>query len=280
MSKPWLLVSPASRGIGLELARRLLKTTDLPVIATARTELEKTRGQILDGIDVDKQRLEVLKLDVAGTVSPMFQSTLSFPLIISSPDESTISDAASHCKSRFSSSYLRLAFCIPGILHAEKSPLQIDYAKALSTFKINTLGPLLLSKHFSPLLARKQTTLECIPNLPASAVLALMSARVGSISDNHLGGWYSYRASKAAVNSIAKSVDIYLGQRCGGNAMCLALHPGTVKTGLSEEFWNSTPTGKLFTPEFAAEKLIQVVRDAGLDGRGKCWDWEGKEIPP
>lgn len=82
MSKPWLLVSPASRGIGLQLARRLLKTTDLPVIATARSELEKTREQILDGIDVDKHRLEVLKLDVTGTVLPMFQSTLTFELSV------------------------------------------------------------------------------------------------------------------------------------------------------------------------------------------------------
>lgn len=195
-------------------------------------------------------------------------------------DENTISEAASHCKSRFSSSYLRLAFCIPGILHAEKSPAQINAENALSTFKINTLGPLLLTKHFSNLLPRRSTTLERIPNLPASAVLALMSARVGSMTDNKLGGWYSYRASKAAVNSIAKSADIYLGQRCGGNAMCLSLHPGTVRTGLSEEFWASTQPGKLFTPEFAAEKLIQVVKDVGLDGRGKCWDWEGKEIPP
>ena len=73
MSKPWLLVSPASRGIGLQLARRLLKTTDLPVIATARKELESTSEQILDGLDVDKQRLEVLKLDVTGTVTPNFQ---------------------------------------------------------------------------------------------------------------------------------------------------------------------------------------------------------------
>lgn len=87
--------------------------------------------------------------------------------------------------------------------------------------KINTLGPLLLSKHFSPFLARRSTKLESIPDLPASSVLALMSARVGSTSDNRLGGWYSYRASKAAVNSIAKSVDIYLGQRCGDNAMCV-----------------------------------------------------------
>lgn len=82
MSKPWLLVSPASRGIGLQLARRLLQTTDLPVIATARTDLEKTSERILDGIDVDKQRLEVLKLDVTGTVSSMFRLTSKCPLII------------------------------------------------------------------------------------------------------------------------------------------------------------------------------------------------------
>ena len=78
MPKPWLLVSPASRGIGLQLARRLLKTTDLPVIATARKELESTTEQILDGLDVDRQRLEVLKLDVTGTVAPRFQLVSSF----------------------------------------------------------------------------------------------------------------------------------------------------------------------------------------------------------
>ena len=107
-----------------------------------------------------------------------------------------------------------------------------------------------------------------------------MSARVGSISDNKLGGWYSYRASKAAVNSIAKSVDIYLQQRCGEKGMCMSLHPGTVKTGLSEDFWGSTPKEKLFSVEFSAEKLVNVVNTVGLGGRGKCWDWEGKEIPP
>lgn len=69
MPKPWLLVSPASRGIGLQLARHLLRTTDLPVIATARNDLEGTNEQILDGLDVDKKRLEVLELDVTGTQS-------------------------------------------------------------------------------------------------------------------------------------------------------------------------------------------------------------------
>lgn len=107
-----------------------------------------------------------------------------------------------------------------------------------------------------------------------------MSARVGSIADNSLGGWYSYRASKAGVNQIVKSVDIFLKQRCADNAMCVGLHPGTVKTGLSEEFWSSTPKEKLFSPEFAAEKLLEVVREVGVEGRGKCWDWQGKVIPP
>ena len=260
MPQPWLFVSPASRGIGLQLAKRLLQSTNLPVVATARRNLDQVNDQILDGLDVDKQRLQVLQLDVTK--------------------EASVSRAAEDCKSRFSDSHLRLAFCVPGILYPEKSPAQINFEDALNTFRINALGPLLLSKHFSPLLPRKTSQLEPIDSLPSSAVLALMSARVGSTSDNALGGWYSYRASKAAVNSIAKSMDIYLKQRCGNNAMCVSLHPGTVKTGLSEEFWSSTPKEKLFTPEFAAERLCEVVKKTGLSGRGKCWDWDGKEIPP
>ena len=258
MAKPWILVSPASRGIGLQLARRLLKTTDLPVVATARKDLDKTKQQILDESGAEPDRLDVLQLDVTN--------------------EGSVAEAAKQCKSKFSDSYLRLAFCIPGILHPEKAPSQINYDDALSTFQVNTLGPLLLAKHFSPFLPSKSVEVEPNDNLPSTAILALMSARVGSTSDNKLGGWYSYRASKAAVNSIAKSVDIYLRNKSGGNAMCIALHPGTVKTDLSQEFWNSTPKDKLFSPEFVAESLHQVVQNVGLEGRGKCWDWKGDEI--
>ena len=196
-------------------------------------------------------------------------------------DESTVSAAASHCKDRFKKSYLHLAFCIPGILYPEKSPSQIDYSYALSTFKTNTLGPLLLMKHFSPFLPRKSTDISSQEKpLPPQAVFALMSARVGSISDNSLGGWYSYRSSKAGINQLAKSLDIYLKNSAGEKAIAVALHPGTVKTGLSEEFWKSTKPEKLFSAEFAAERLCEVVMTMGTDGRGKCWDWEGKEIPP
>ena len=80
MSRPWLLVSPASRGIGLHLARRLLETTDLPLIATARYDVKHTGDQIVDGLDVDPQRLEVLKLDVTGTSSPIVRQASNFPL--------------------------------------------------------------------------------------------------------------------------------------------------------------------------------------------------------
>ena len=197
-------------------------------------------------------------------------------------DESSISTAASHCTTLFppTTHHLRLAFLIPGILHPEKAPSQISHDNAVSTFRTNTLGPLLLTKHFTPFLPRKSTPLHPLPHLPDSAVMALMSARVGSISDNRLGGWYSYRASKAAVNSIAKSMDIYLKQRSGENAVSLALHPGTVKTDLSFEFQGNVREDKLFSAEFAAERLCEVVRSVGVEGRGRCWDWAGKEIPP
>ena len=282
MPQPWILTSPASRGVGLQLTRQLLKTTTLPIIATARKDLEGTKFRILEDLDVDAKRLEVLKLDVTGTASSHNPTSfLSFETDNwECTDETTVSGAAAHCKDRFSDSYLHLAFCIPGVLFPEKAPAQIDYDKALQTFKINTLGPLLLMKHFAPFLPKKATKLDTSSGLPSSAIFAMMSARVGSITDNAAGGWYSYRSSKAAVNQIVKSLDIYLKNSAGEKALAVALHPGTVKTGLSEDFWESTPKEKLFTPEFAAEKLVEVVEGMQVSGRGKCWDWEGKVIAP
>lgn len=199
------------------------------------------------------------------------------------PEEATIRAAASECKSLFPQpQHLRLAFLIPGILRPEKSLHQVSVSEALDTFRINTLGPLLLAKYFSPFLPRKSQAPEPPGDgtLPDPSVIAIMSARVGSVSDNQLGGWFTYRASKAGVNSIVKSIDISLRQRCGDHATCIALHPGTVKTELSKDFWSSTPNEKLFDPAFAAEKLLRVVQQVGLDGRGRCWDWKGEEILP
>lgn len=110
-----------------------------------------------------------------------------------------------------------------------------------------------------------------------------MSARVGSISDNSLGGWYSYRASKAALNQITKTFDNHLKTSAGEKCVALGLHPGTVKTGLSKEFWGRVKKEKLFEPEWVAERLVGLCTKPdgiGVEGRGQCWDWDGKIIPP
>lgn len=165
------------------------------------------------------------------------------------------------------------------------------------TFQTNTIGPMLMLKHFSPFLPKEndkfskpvlankkvnavQNDDRVFEGLPSISTTAVMSARVGSITDNRLGGWYSYRASKAAVNQVVKTFDNYLQVRSGEKAMAITLHPGTVKTGLSKEFWGNVEKEKLFERDFAAERLIDVVKGLGVDGRGKCWDWAGKEVPP
>ncbi|KAK5174905.1 uncharacterized protein LTR77_000041 [Saxophila tyrrhenica] len=268
--QPWALVTPASRGIGMELARRLLQTTNVPVVATARKDLDQTRENVLKGLDgVREDRLGVVKVDVLGQ-----------GLMVA--DEQSISDAAEQVSKWYprKEAYLHLSLCVPGILFPEKAPSQINYDDALRTFQTNTLGPMMLIKHFSSLLPRKSATLSGEKGLPAQAVWMNMSARVGSISDNGLGGWYSYRASKAAVNQVTKTFDNYLRMSSGEKAMSISMHPGTVKTGLSKEFWGNVKEEKLFSTEYAADKLMEVINSRGIDDRGKFWDWKGEEVPP
>lgn len=141
---------------------------------------------------------------------------------------------------------------------------------------------MLLTKHFWSFLPRKGSGNNEQPSgLPASAIWANMSARVGSISDNNAqGGWFSYRSSKAAVTQLSKSFDNYLRLTMKDNAMCVAMHPGTVKTGLSEGFWETTAEGKLFSPEYSVEKLMEMLNSRTMEHRGKCWDYKGDEVPP
>ena len=269
LAMAWVLVTPASRGIGLALTRQLLRATPktLPIVATARSNLQDVKSEILDGMDdAAGDRLDMQKVDF--------------------DNEASIADCATYCKERYNNktkdkqAHLRTAFMIPGILIPERAPDKIEYDSALATLKMNLLSPLMLVKYFAPFLPGKSTKLEPMDGLNDSAVMALMSARVGSISDNQRGGWYSYRSSKAGVNQLVKSLDIFLRNQSGSNAMAIGLHPGTVKTGLSKDFWESTPKEKLFSPEFAAECLTNVVKDMKDSGRGKCWDWQSKEIEP
>lgn len=295
MSKPWIFISPSSRGIGHALAAHLLRTTSLPILATARSNLACVKESLVSrsaasshnksslSSEADASRLHVTYLDVT--------------------DESSIEAASEKAAELFppSTHHLHLAFALPGILHPEKQPRRIDYDDALETFRVNTLGPLMLMKWFGDLLPRKGTDLSHVRELaqgqeadgneqaegqtdrfrvPAHATWLTNSARVGSTADNRLGGWYNYRASKAGVNSITKSFDLHLRTRSAANAMAMAYHPGTVKTGFSEEFWGNVAEGKLFSPEFAVRKMLEVVASRRVDDGGRCWDWKGEEVPP
>ncbi|CAN8100167.1 unnamed protein product [Discula destructiva] len=278
MSRPWIFITPASRGIGHALTRHLLRTTTLPILATARSNPDAVKASLLLHLLQDSDssqsstatdRLHVLPLDVT--------------------DEPSIAAAAARAAELFppASHHLHLALAVPGILHPEKALRQVDAERALMTYRVNTLGPLLLMKHFGDFLPKKSRTAAVVAAATATAtatdhaVWATMSARVGSVSDNRAGGWYSYRSSKAGVNSLTKSFDLQLRARSGDRAMAIAYHPGTVRTDLSREFWGGVPEGKLFSAEFAAEMMVEVVTGGvGLEGRGRCWDWKGEEILP
>ena len=112
---------------------------------------------------------------------------------------------------------------------------------------VNTIGPTLVGKYFIPFLRKD-----------ARSVFAFLSARVGSISDNKLGGWYSYRASKTALNQIIKNFSIEV-KRSNINAIFVGLQPGTVKSYLSKPFEKNVKADKLFTPDYSAEKLLDII---------------------
>ena len=148
----------------------------------------------------------------------------------------------------------------------EKNLRALSYKGFAKSFEINTIGPAMTAKYFAPLLKRD-----------GKAVFAALSARVGSISDNRLGGWYAYRASKAALNMVLKTLSIELGRRFK-NQIIVGLHPGTVDTGLSKPFQSNVPDGKLFTPKYSAEKLLGVIDDLSADDSGNLYDWAGKQV--
>ncbi|WP_341850191.1 SDR family NAD(P)-dependent oxidoreductase [Sphingomonas natans] len=188
--------------------------------------------------------------------------------VIDVTDEASICHAAERIGSP-----LDLVVIATGILHEdgrmpEKALRELDGASLARIFELNTIGPALALKHFAPLLAKDRR-----------AVIAALSARVGSISDNRTGGWYGYRASKAALNMIIKSAAIEIA-RSRPLALCVALHPGTVDTGLSQPFQRGVPPDRLFPPERAARQLLDVLADLKPASTGKMFGWDGSEIFP
>ncbi|KAI2617095.1 NAD(P)-binding protein [Hypoxylon sp. NC1633] len=320
MSKPWILVSPASRGIGYALTRHLLRTTSAPVLATARSDLPSVRASLLDGLNTPPDPRAATHVDQDQDQAASSTSSASARLHMTQVDvtsESTLEAASAKAAALFppATHDMRLAFALPGILRPEKSPRDVDHDAALRVLRVNVLGPLLLMKWFGEFLPRRGVAMDPGPlwqpssasSSPSSsaptpspspspesghrgeggkgeekghATFLTASARLGSTSDNHLGGWYSYRASKSAVNSLTRTFDLHLRARSADNAIAIAYHPGTVRTELSKAYWDRVRGDKLFSPEYAAERLVDVVRTRGLEHRGRCWDWKGEEVLP
>jgi NAD(P)-dependent dehydrogenase (short-subunit alcohol dehydrogenase family) len=165
----------------------------------------------------------------------------------------------------------RLILAATGVLHSqtltpEKTYRALSAAGLAEAFAVNAIGPALLAKHFLPLTPRA-----------GRSVFAALSARVGSIGDNRLGGWHGYRASKAALNQILRGLAIEQA-RSRPESLVVALHPGTVATALSAPFSGGAPA-EVFTPGVAAAHLLKVIDSLTPADTGGFFAWDGSPIP-
>jgi len=245
------LIQGASRGLGLEFVRELLNRPDVDrVVATCR-DPEASEGLASLCADHD-DALVLVRLDVC--------------------DEPTVAAAAARVTEECGPRLHWLINCA-GVLHdgpalrPEKKLEDVDPARLQAVFAVNAFGPLLVAKHFIELLRHEER-----------AVFANLSARVGSVGDNRLGGWYAYRASKAAQNMFTRNLAVELGRRAP-NVVCLALHPGTVDTDLSRPFQANVPAERLFDAQRAARQLLGVIDSSSREDSGRFLAWDGREIP-
>jgi NAD(P)-dependent dehydrogenase (short-subunit alcohol dehydrogenase family) len=153
------------------------------------------------------------------------------------------------------------------LIKPEKSIAGVDLATLQKVFQINVFGPTLLVKKLLPLIKKSK-----------GVKIVFLSARVGSIADNRLGGWHSYRSSKSALNMMISNLSIEL-QRISKNHIVIGIHPGTVKSQLSEPFLKNVKHN-IFSPRESVELMAKVVGDIDQKDSGKCFDFSGKIIAP
>ncbi|NEP61496.1 MAG: SDR family NAD(P)-dependent oxidoreductase [Symploca sp. SIO2G7] len=242
------LVIGGNRGIGFGFVNQLLKDERFErVFATYRTTSTSTE---LLNLAQHTDRLQCLPMDLT--------------------DEVHIADGLAAVQAKTP----RLHFVINcvGFLHAgevtpEKALRQLKAENLMRYFQVNSIGAVLLAKHLLPLLKQGQ------PN-----IFATISAKIGSIEDNRLGGWYGYRASKAALNMFLKTAAIEYSRRSKQTAIVL-LHPGTTDTRLSEPFQRGVPPEKLFPVEKTVGLLMAVLDQVMPEDNGSFFSWDGSRLP-
>jgi NAD(P)-dependent dehydrogenase (short-subunit alcohol dehydrogenase family) len=184
-------------------------------------------------------------------------------------DETSIAAAAAQVAAGPAPTLILIA---TGLLHEgeqmpERGFKDVNPGWMARSYAINAIGPALVMKHFLPLMPKTGTP-----------VLAALSARVGSIGDNGLGGWHGYRASKAALNMLIANAAIEA-RRSSPRSIVVGLHPGTVDSALSKPFQTNLAPGSLFAPDRAALQLLDVIEALKPKDSGKLFAWDGAEIP-
>ncbi len=238
------LVVGASQGIGLEFVRQLLQAEPVErVYATYRN----SQSELLAIAD---PRLRCLPMDITEEAQ-----------IVAVVQEIQTEIATLHT----------VINCV-GVLHEgamqpEKNLRQLNAEQLLRYFQVNSIGAVLLAKYVQPLLKHQER-----------AILATISAKVGSIGDNYLGGWYGYRASKAALNMFMRTAAIEYQRTCP-QAIVVTLHPGTTDTRLSRPFQRSVPPEKLFSVERTVQQLLLVLDQLQASDSGQFFAWDGSRLP-
>ncbi|KAJ3080187.1 hypothetical protein HK102_003236 [Quaeritorhiza haematococci] len=262
------VVQGASRGIGLSFVKVLLERTPFHIVATARNP------------SAAQSNLEAALKSTTLPASNVSSRVTFLPLDLT--DETTIAKAAEEVsklgKISSSSKPVRLLINSSGYLNPEKSIRQLTKDGFLRHLEVNTLGALLVTKHFHGLLAPPSSATPAAPQPAkgfANTVVANLSARTGSIGDNKLGGWYSYRISKAALNQATKTLAVELGNR---QVVVVSLHPGTVDTDLSRAYVKGVPAEKIFSPDQSASKLFAVMEGLTMKDNGSFLDYAAKPI--
>ncbi len=243
------LIVGASRGIGLGFVRKLLQNKEQGKIFATYCRQE-TATKLLTLQNKYPAKLVCLGMDVT--------------------DESQIIVGVEKIRSEVDKLHL-VVNCV-GILHEgelqpEKSLKQLNQEYLLRYFQVNSIGAVLLAKQILPLLRHGDRN-----------VLATISAKIGSISDNRLGGWYGYRASKAALNMFMRTTAIEYSRK-SPNTIVAVLHPGTTDTQLSQPFQKNVPPEKLFLVEQTVTQLLDVIENLSLKDSGEFFSWNGERLP-
>jgi NAD(P)-dependent dehydrogenase (short-subunit alcohol dehydrogenase family) len=243
------LIFGASGGIGFAFVQQLLNCPNIKqIFATYRQQ--STAVSLLKIAEEYPDKLTCFSIDI--TDENQIINTLK-----------TIKDNADK---------LHIVINCVGILHEEnlfpsKSLKQVNQEYLLRYFQVNSISAVILAKHLLPLLKHKERS-----------VFASISAKIGSIGDNYLGGWYGYRASKAALNMLIKNVSIEY-SRVSPNTIVVTLHPGTTDTNLSLPFQKNVPPEKLFPTDKTAEKLLSVIHYLTLEDTGQFFSYDGSRLP-